>query len=370
MKRWLTILFAAVVTVGLSTADTQEGPQVFQENCAMCHGNEGQGGVGPALAGNEQLEDTEAAINQVLQGGGGMPAFADQLSDEQVAAVLTHERNSWGNEFGEVTADQVAQARGGQGRQEQSASASAEEPTPEQVWQIARARGPFVENCSICHRVDASGDIGPALAGNGRLGDASLVLGQILHGGGGMPAFGPHLSDEEIAGIAGVIRTSFGNEFGPVSVEEVARQREQLVEGGAWFSLSQAARGYGHFREHCIACHGTQLEGRPPNPPLTGERFAQDWGGKTVRELFDFVRRNMPQGNPGSLTDSVYADAVALILQRNGFPAGERDLNPSAALDQMLIPTTIGGGGGGQEAAEEAEEEPEEEEAEGDREGD
>jgi mono/diheme cytochrome c family protein len=362
MKRWFTGLFAAIVVIGFSTADTQEGPELFQQNCAVCHGNTGEGGVGPALAGNQVLEDSSAVIDQVLHGGGGMPAFGDRLSDEQVAAVLTHERNNWGNDFGEVTAQQVAQQRDGQQQ-------TAREPTADEEWLIARARGAFVENCSICHGADASGDIGPALAGNSRLADADLVAGQILHGGGGMPAFGPLVSDEEIAGIAGVIRTSFGNQFGPVSVEEVAQQREQLVEGGAWFSLSQAARGYGEFKKHCIACHGTQLEGRSPNPPLTGDRFAQDWGGKSVRELFDFVSTEMPQGNPGTLVDTVYADLVALILQRNGLPAGARDLDPvSTSLDRMVIPVTVAGGGEGQEG-EEGDEGQEPEEAEEDPEG-
>jgi mono/diheme cytochrome c family protein len=365
MKRWFTSLFAAIVTIGFSTADTQEGPEIFQQNCAPCHGNQGEGNIGPALAGNRDLENLAEAINQVLAGGGGMPAFADQLNDEQITDVLTHERNSWGNAFGEVTAEQVAQERGGQGQAQ-----AAQEPTPEQEWQIARARGPFVENCAVCHRADGGGDIGPALAGNSRLGDSDHVASQILYGGGGMPAFGPLLSNEEIAGLAGVIRTSFGNDFGPVSSDDVGLQRERWLVEGAWFSRPQAARGYGEFRKHCIACHGTNLEGRTPNPPLTGDDFASEWAGRTVQELFDFVSTQMPQGDPGTLVDTVYADLVALI-QKNGLPAGARDLNPAfTTLDEMVIlPAQAGGGGGGEEAEEEGGEDQEGEEAEEDPEG-
>jgi mono/diheme cytochrome c family protein len=213
------------------------------------------------------------------------------------------------------------------------------EPTPEQEWQIAKARGLFVENCAVCHDADASGDIGPALAGNGRLADSGLVVGQILFGGGGMPAFGSMVTDEQIAGIAGVVRTSFGNEFGPVNVDQVAQQREQLIRGGAWYSLAQAARGYGEYKKHCIACHGTNLEGRNPNPALSGEAFASEWGGRTVEELLAFVSTQMPAGDPGSLVDTVYADLVALVLQKNGLPPGLRDLDPTATyLDQLVIP--------------------------------
>jgi mono/diheme cytochrome c family protein len=232
-------------------------------------------------------------------------------------------------------ADQLAQAQDQQAQRSQSA----QEPTPEQEWQIGRARGLFVENCSLCHDVDASGDIGPALAGNGRLADPGLVVAQILFGGGGMPAFGSQLTDEQVAGIAGVVRTSFGNQFGPVSIQQVAQQREQFVQGGAWYSLAQAARGYGEYRKHCIACHGTNLEGRNPNPALSGEEFANEWGGRSVSELFDFVSAEMPAGDPGNLVDTVYADLVALILNRNGVPAGSKDLDPTADyLGQLVIP--------------------------------
>jgi len=65
------------------------------------------------LANNQNLREASYHISRILYGGAGMPAFADQLSDEQIAAVATHERTSWGNDFGEITAEQVAQERQG-----------------------------------------------------------------------------------------------------------------------------------------------------------------------------------------------------------------------------------------------------------------
>lgn len=92
-------------------AAAANGQKIFQQNCAACHGNRGGGSIGPALAGDETLQDTALVVNQILHGGGAMPAFADQLSDEMLAAVATHVRTSWGNAFGAVSADQVGKQR-------------------------------------------------------------------------------------------------------------------------------------------------------------------------------------------------------------------------------------------------------------------
>ena len=87
-----------------------QGAQVFVQECAACHGREGQGGFGPTLAGNDELGDAAFVIGRILGGGGGMPAF-DGLSDEEVAAIGTYIRSSWGNDFGPVSAEEVASQR-------------------------------------------------------------------------------------------------------------------------------------------------------------------------------------------------------------------------------------------------------------------
>ncbi len=90
-----------------------EGEGHYQDNCAACHGAEGGGGAGPTLAGNNYLQSTRSTIGQILAGnpGRGMPGFADVLNDEEIAAIATYIRNSWGNEFGPVAADTVATYR-------------------------------------------------------------------------------------------------------------------------------------------------------------------------------------------------------------------------------------------------------------------
>jgi mono/diheme cytochrome c family protein len=64
-----------------------QGREVFAGNCAACHGGRGEGGTGPALAGESAYTDPEAVVDQIRDGGGGMPAFGDRLSEQELADV-------------------------------------------------------------------------------------------------------------------------------------------------------------------------------------------------------------------------------------------------------------------------------------------
>ena len=67
--------------------DPAAGEQVFADNCAACHGGDGGGGSGPKLAGEESYTDPAAVVDQVRNGGGGMPEFKDRLSAQELADV-------------------------------------------------------------------------------------------------------------------------------------------------------------------------------------------------------------------------------------------------------------------------------------------
>lgn len=89
-----------------------EGESIYNRVCFSCHGTEGKGGAGPAFDGNINLSRSRYVVNTILQGAGyGMPAFADQFSDREVAAVATFVRNAWTNNFGLVTEEEVRQLR-------------------------------------------------------------------------------------------------------------------------------------------------------------------------------------------------------------------------------------------------------------------
>ena len=68
--------------------DPTAGQQVFEDNCSGCHGLDGHGGNGgPSLAG---VTDVEHVVAQVTNGGGGMPAFEDTLSAQQIQDVTAY----------------------------------------------------------------------------------------------------------------------------------------------------------------------------------------------------------------------------------------------------------------------------------------
>lgn len=95
-----------------------DGRRVYEAKCATCHGMEGKGMPPhyPPLANNQSIEMVSAVnpIRMVLNGGYppgtkknpmpyGMPPFAQELSDVEVAAVVTYIRTAWGNQGGPVS---------------------------------------------------------------------------------------------------------------------------------------------------------------------------------------------------------------------------------------------------------------------------
>jgi mono/diheme cytochrome c family protein len=102
------------------------GGHIYADECAACHGADGKGADGPfpALAGSSivQQSDPGSLMHVVLRGarsvatdqapnGSAMPQFGWLLSDDQIAAVLTYIRNSWGNAAPLVNADEIRKKR-------------------------------------------------------------------------------------------------------------------------------------------------------------------------------------------------------------------------------------------------------------------
>jgi mono/diheme cytochrome c family protein len=67
------------------------GAVVFSEQCSVCHGATGRGGNGgPDLTTMPLAQSEEGAIQQVTNGGGGMPAFGGTLSEEEIENVAAY----------------------------------------------------------------------------------------------------------------------------------------------------------------------------------------------------------------------------------------------------------------------------------------
>ena len=76
---------------GEKTGDAAAGQSVFADNCAGCHGSLGTGGNGgPDLTTIPEAKDTAKVIEQVKNGGGGMPAFKNQLTNKQILDVSAY----------------------------------------------------------------------------------------------------------------------------------------------------------------------------------------------------------------------------------------------------------------------------------------
>jgi mono/diheme cytochrome c family protein len=101
------------------------------------------------------------------------------------------------------------------------------------------------------------------------------------------------------------------------------------------YTEAQTARGLMAFGPNCSGCHALAAEGKAP---LAGEAFWKSFAQKTVGDLLEFTSTNMPNGTPGSLSESTYQDLVALILKSNGFPAGTTELGRNTIAGVQIVP--------------------------------
>ena len=91
------------------------------------------------------------------------------------------------------------------------------------------------------------------------------------------------------------------------------------------YTAAQAERGHAVMQQHCGECHGEDFGGGEA-PALTGSTFMIKWETHTVERLFQKIRDTMPSRGSTAVSEKEKLDAVAYILQQNGFPAGNTEL--------------------------------------------
>ena len=92
---FFVLLFANEPGGGGGAAKSGPGYDVYLANCARCHGQDGQGGVGPKLAGvvTGAFPDAQQEIAVVRDGLAGMPSFKNDLSAAQIQDVVAYTRS-------------------------------------------------------------------------------------------------------------------------------------------------------------------------------------------------------------------------------------------------------------------------------------
>jgi mono/diheme cytochrome c family protein len=112
------------------------------------------------------------------------------------------------------------------------------------------------------------------------------------------------------------------------------------------YTVEQAKRGEAIYREQCATCHGDNLEGSGPMPPLAGRDFLANWQGKSVGDLFEKTHSTMPATAPGTLTPVQAAEITAHMLMVGQYPAGTTELDSKIeVLSQISLDPPAAAGG-------------------------
>lgn len=202
----------------------QEGAVLYAENCAVCHQPNGVGLPPdfPALAGNENLSDLTLIVGNVHGGKNAMPAFPN-LRAEEIAAIASYVRNTWGNAFGSTTAEEVTTILAG-------LPEAGTEAAGMTIWegvfteeQAARAQAVYTGSCAKCHGDRLNGAAqpdqppSPAIARAGFLrkwsGQTLQTLFEYIHTT--MPLDNPgQLAEQQVADVLAYMLSVSGAEPG------------------------------------------------------------------------------------------------------------------------------------------------------------
>lgn len=107
----------------------------------------------------------------------------------------------------------------------------------------------------------------------------------------------------------------------------LAALAQQRTLNDGVYTEAQAESGEQVYQEYCLGCHNERF-------------YRQAWSGwenRTVEQFWFYIVGEMPQDNPGFLSDQEYTDVTAFIFSILGFPAGDTPLDPYDGMDQIKI---------------------------------
>jgi len=243
------------------------GEQVYSRICAACHQPTGLGSppTFPALKGSKVATGpVDAHVEEVFNGKSGtaMQAFKSQLSDVELASVITYERNAWGNNTGTLVqpiqikalrdgkpiADALAtkpQAGGGTALEPATPPASATPPAPAAQPAtvapssagtlkdaIARGEKVYQNTCAVCHQPTGAGmpPTFPALKGSAIVkGPVDGHIDRVINGkpGTAMQAFKDQMNDQDLADVITYERNAWDNNTGTLVTPNDIKAKRQ-----------------------------------------------------------------------------------------------------------------------------------------------
>ena len=146
----------------------------------------------------------------------------------------------------------------------------------------------------------------------------AVVLCAVLMGAGGVT-------------VAARVSAAQGTSHKPVSASVQAPVTRTTMAGV--YTAGQARQGREVFIGTCTGCHTPASH--------TGVVFTARWVGRSVDDLFNYIRNSMPKIAPGSLTEDEYVWVTAYILKLNGMPAGPAELSAEPAMMRALRIDTV-----------------------------
>ena len=235
------------------------GESVYNSICAACHQPSGLGlpPTFPAIKGSKVAVGPMRDHIEIVENGKtgtAMQAFKNQLSDVDLAAVITYERNAFDNNTGSMVQPiQMKALRDGKSMEEAmavkptsatapatatapAAAAPAAPASPEDAMKAAMTRGEqiYLKTCVACHQQAGTGipPTFPALKGGViTTGPVAAHIEQVMNGkrGTAMVAFRDQLNDQEIADVITYERNAWGNTYGKlVTPDEIKAVRQQV----------------------------------------------------------------------------------------------------------------------------------------------
>jgi cytochrome c5 len=89
---------SAIVSMVNGSKKLPDGKILFNQNCATCHGIDGQGAIGPKIGGGAVAAKytVQQHVTIVVNGRNGMPAWGNSLKTDEIAAIVKYEREKLG----------------------------------------------------------------------------------------------------------------------------------------------------------------------------------------------------------------------------------------------------------------------------------